>query len=278
MLSVLTFPAAPARCAALPHHWLETLRQFCDSLERASAADGQPGRWRVPDTFFFNHNRRMNLGHGMHRPQPLQEPIQTPIANLQVILAAASANVRARHALRAVPRIRERVSELAPCRADVRQLFSLLSLVDDEVVIVLDPAARRGWRTVVRAIGTLGDFHLQLAARMNPVDDELTVPRRVRWRFYHPRSLSKVDPRTGLVRDADQLLEPQPFHEMPCIDGERVLIIDDLHQERPAWPTSDRSGARPEITSLIELTGKRYDAALARVTGVPAKVHFSRAA
>jgi hypothetical protein len=168
-------------------------------------------RWCVPPTEFVHHPSPPRVTFddtpeavAIARRHPDLAQAWADLDDLlDDVLTLASESTEVRHAARAIPDLPDRLKTLAPLHRKCRALQDLLGVVDDEVVTVIFPVLRRGWRLHVRGLADLGQFHVLLADTLGPpMPDALVEACRghavnpdscvatIRWQFYRPKALT----------------------------------------------------------------------------------------
>lgn len=143
--------------AALP-----LFRRLRDALAaaRTQLERERRSRWGVPSLFFFNDTLQAEWEHvrGNLRSPP------TPLGDLiDDALTVMASSVEARQNARALDGLSEAAVALAPHNPKARTLAEVLAIPDDEVVRVIHPQARAGFRILVRGIADVNQFHTLLA-------------------------------------------------------------------------------------------------------------------
>ena len=265
-----TLPAAPPSApdvafAALPlfNRLRDALRdaaRFRDQCRRAGRR-----RWGVPDLFFFEPDLQVEW----EATRPARDRVPTPViaAVSRRDPAAARACVElaeladdaltvlatgadARHAARAVPGLTEAAAGLAADHPKARQIAEALAVPDDEVVRVIHPAARAGFRVLVRGVADVAQFHILLADavtgdpgrgllpgarpdpravaayRDGPADGSEPVAAVARFQLFRPQALTPdgtLPP--GFAGSDDWLWGPEPLTAVPRVDCERTVLL-----------------------------------------------------
>ncbi len=179
----------------------------------------------------------------------------------------AAADVKVRHAARAVPELVRRLRSIASMHTRCRHLSGLLSVVDDEAVVVLMPQEFRGWRFAVRGLADLGQFHLLFAdhlpesgldarfadaCRYEPVDPDCSTAT-AKYQFYAPAALgSDGSLPAGFAGNEHWQWEHQSFGTMPRVNGERVLLAGPPPYPRQ-WLVGRRYAAVAGEMELLEV-------------------------
>jgi hypothetical protein len=311
-----TLPAAPPSApdvafAALPlfDRLRDTLRAAARFRDRCRRADRR--RWGVPDLFFFEPD--FQLEWETVRPVRNRVPTETiaaasrrdpaaaracvELAELaDDVLTVLAAGAESRHAARAVPGLVEAAADLADDHPKARQIAEALAVPDDEVVRVIHPAARAGFRVLVRGVADVAQFHVLLAdavtgdpargllpgARPDPGviaayrDAPGVGPEPVavaRFQLFRPQALrpdGTLPP--GFVGSDDWLWGPEPLAAVPRVGGERAVLLAEP-TVRASWDAARRVSwlngeldvievmTAAEVTGWIEArTGRRQPA------------------
>jgi tetratricopeptide (TPR) repeat protein len=80
-----------------------------------------------------------------------------------ILILALSLSMEARSQARQMHPLREQISQLASTHQEIETLDSLLSILDDEEILVLRPGMGRGYRVRIRGIADNFQLHLLLA-------------------------------------------------------------------------------------------------------------------
>lgn len=235
---LLPFPVKsvkPSRPAALSS--LRLLRELCEQLVIAdqfvSEVHQKAPRGDVPNYFSFHDSRdnsRQRFVDGLvavevaRRNPELGAAWASLPGLIEEAFTLAAEQVEVRHMARAVPRLRQRLAKLGNCHEHCRQFSNLLDLVDDEIISVSLPAERTGWRILVRGLANLGQLHVMLADRINPLKisgDTATI----RWQFFSPVGLQAHNTLPqGLHGHEHWLWESQHLREIALVNGKRQLL------------------------------------------------------
>lgn len=134
------------------------LLRLTTRLQRWHRETAQAKRWGVPDLFFFRDDQPSRPG------DTLPPDLSSIIDDARTIL---SESVETRRVARAMPALIRAVKASTPERIPaLRELDRLLSMPDDEVIRVIVPAARAGYRVLVRGVSDLAQFQVLLLARV----------------------------------------------------------------------------------------------------------------
>lgn len=118
-------------------------------------------RWNEPAVFFFNHRRQAELE--VTRPAaPAANPLAELSARITAEIAVLCGSLDLRRIARATTGLRNAAEALAPSCAAAKELADLLAVPDDEMVTVLHPQRRAGYRLLVRGVADIGQFHILL--------------------------------------------------------------------------------------------------------------------
>ncbi|MFO0802788.1 MAG: hypothetical protein U0791_06645 [Gemmataceae bacterium] len=228
-------PAAATDSAYAIRARLAALRDDLLALRREKRS-----RWREPALFFFHRSRQVELEAARPHANP-NDPLRERIARE---VSALSASPAARHAARSVPGLRE---ALAPVPA-AKPLADLLAVPDDEIVLVLQPARRAGYRFSVRGVATVHQFQVLMQVALGEPtpsrfasacrEAEPRIPAGVPMvvnlthQCFRPAAL-RTD---GTLPEGFDGCERwlwgwEPLAAAPRIDGERVILLGE-----PAFP------------------------------------------
>lgn len=219
---------------------LPLLRRLRDALTQAIRE--RRSRWGVPTLFFFHDALQAEWEHV--RPRPAPSPLADLIDDALTVMAAS---VEARHNARALPGLVEAVAASRDPKAWL--LAEVLAIPDDEVVRVIHPAARAGFRILVRGLADVNQFHTLIADAVtgSPRQGLLPGPRP------HPRAVAAyrdqpTDPAAAVATARFQLFRPtalqadgtlpagfggcdhwlwgtEPLSAIPRENGERVVLL-----------------------------------------------------
>lgn len=286
---VRLFPVVPAgRPPAAPDPGFAArprLAALRDALR--AAAVPRPGPRDAP-VFFFDRGRQAELRAARPTPAP---PEPHPLAaRVAAELPALFASAEARRAARAVPGLADAARRLAPSVPAANDLADLLAVPDDEAVVVLDPAARAGYRLAVSGVADVAQFHLLLldvlaaegvidpppAARLVAAarDAAVTIPAGVpmtaaeQYQFLRPAALRPDGTLPGGFGGAAHWLwGHEPLAAVPLVDGERVVLLAEPAYRR-TWEVTRRFPLLPAAVELDRVLGPFQVAdRLARLTG-----------
>jgi hypothetical protein len=174
----------------------------------------------VPPLFFFNPARQAELDAARTDNKSHREPLDELIDSLMPLLVGS---VEVRRAARAIAGLRETVIALLPTNPRVRDLADLLAVPDDEVVLLLDPARRTGYRMLIRGVADAGHFQELLAAALPRKASP--APSR---QLFRPEALRPDGTLPDGFRGCEHWIwGSEPLAAVPRIDGERVILIGD---------------------------------------------------
>ncbi|MBX9582777.1 MAG: hypothetical protein K2X87_20925, partial [Gemmataceae bacterium] len=149
-----------------------------------------------------------------------------------------------------------------------KDLADLLAVPDDEAVLVLDPAARAGYRLVVSGVADVGQFHRLL---LDAVGVPMTATEQ--YQFFRPAAL-RADGAlpAGFAGAGHWLWGHEPLAAVPLVDGERVILVGESAYRR-TWDVTRRFPAMPAAVEL-DRTLNPFQVAdrLGRLTGHPVSV------
>jgi hypothetical protein len=287
-------PAAPDPAFAA----LRRLARLRDALAAARRAAPPPDRWGEPPVFFFHPARQAEyFAARLHKPGP--DPYRELADRIAAELPALFASVEVRRAARAVAGLPEAAAALAPDCPAARDLADLLTVPDDEAVLVLHPALRAGFRLFVRGVADVAQFHLLLlgAVTGDPADGLLPGPplpsrfraacrdvnpvlpagvpmaAEVRFQLFRPSAIRSDGSVPGGFRGCDHWLwGHEPLAAVPRVDGERVVLLGD--PAYPAtWEVERRFPAMAAEAELVQVLGPFQVAErLGRLAGTPVPV------
>ena len=193
-------------------------------------------------------------------------------------------SVEVRRAARAVPNLVAVATALAADHPRTAWLAELLAVPDDEVLLVIHPESRSGWRLHVRGIADVAQFHVLFADTIGeyvngavevyrggfqvPPDDVPEVAAR--FQFFGPRALRPDGTLPlGLSGNRHWIWGKRPLAGIPRIDGERVVLIAEPSVP-VAWDAIPRFPQMPASVRVIErLASAAVDAWIGDWTGSP---------
>ncbi|MCE9565323.1 MAG: hypothetical protein K8U57_25090 [Planctomycetes bacterium] len=230
-------------------------------------------RWNEPAVFFFDRRKQAELE--VARPtasatDPFVELSERIAAEVSVLCGS----IDLRRVARATPGMRNAAESLASACAAAKELADLLTVPDDELVTVLHPELKAGFRLLVRGVADVGQFHILL---LDALGGLLPGPR-VLGRFVtacrsvHPTSTGGV-PMTAEARfqmyasaalrpngslpdgfgGSDHWLWPHTaFAAIPTCEGERVVLLGPPAY-RATWEVNRRFPALAADVRLLEV-------------------------
>jgi hypothetical protein len=239
-------------------------------------------RWREPALFFFHRSRQLELEAA--RPHPtLTDPLCERIAREVFTLSESPG---ARQAARSVPGLREALANVPAAKP----LAQLLAVPDDEIVLVLHPDRRAGYRLSVRGIATVHQFQVLMQSALGePMpsrfasvcrDAEPRVPAGVPMvvnlthQCFRPAALRTDGTLPEGFDGCDRWLWGwEPLAAAPRIDGERVILLGE-----PAFPQMwEVERAFPAMAAFAELESAlspfQVAERLSRLAGATVPVH-----
>ncbi len=260
---------------------------------RARQTRSHAARWGTPPLFFFDAPaaglpaaRFPAAGDAaaVTAADPLAAAAWDALPGLiDDALCVLGASVEARHAGRAVPDLIAAANTLAADHAGARRLADTLAVTDDEVVRVLHPHARAGFRLAVRGVADFEQFAVLLAHAVTgdptagrlpgprpdpravaayqgrPADDADDLVAHARFQFYRPAALRPGGTLpTGFAGADHWLWGRQPLSELPRIDGERVVLIGDP-VVRSTW---DVAPMLPHVAAGVDVLEVMSEAAV----------------
>lgn len=280
---------------------LDAARSFRDAARRL---DREAGRWGEPAPFFF-------AGVAMkERPPTRRGGISDRLALLAArtcphgaeawaalggllddAFTGCAGDTGVRRAARAVPGLRELLTDFTPDHRGCAEFAALLAVADDLPLTVIHPAAGAGFRFELTGIADLDQLHVLLAdatagspqrgylagPRPDPavVDaciDQPADPERdiatARFQFHPAEALcSDGTLPTGFAGASRWLWGHESPVAIPTVDGERVLLLADAVYLRQ-WPVRRRFPAlNGELRLLQVLDRVTVRAWLDRISG-----------
>lgn len=261
------FDESAAGCTsplAAPYSALSLVNSLAKMLKQACKEAVVQSPWRVPQLFFFNNPDSPITN--LHQARNQRSLPETPIADLvKSVTTLARRLPRLRAMLRAKPGLTKRIEFLARICPACAELSRLLALVDNEVVVVLHPKSRRGWRMSVQGIATIGQFQQHFAERV------ASQPRAVlsalgpitRWLWLHPDTLAATN---NFAQDCGHwLLDTMTLPKRTNRQGERVLVLSEAVFDRKRFPTSGRETYAARILNFRELSELELERHFGRV-------------
>ena len=263
-----------------------------DSL--AAAAPTRTRRiWKEPAVFFFDLRRQAELEAA--RPTPVSaDPFAGIAAQIAEELPMLCESVAVRRVARAIAGLRPAAEALASVCPAVRDLADLLAVPDDEVILVLHPERRVGFRLAVRGLADVGQFHILMADIVTGESPSgfLSTPRvserfvaacrdvnpatpagvpmvaEARFQMYDPAALQPDGTLPAGFGGCEHWLWPTAaLASVPRIDGERVVLIGPP-AFRAMWDVTRHFPAMPaEVRMLETLSPFRVAERLSKLTG-----------
>lgn len=267
------------------------LARLATDLAKAAAAACSPSRWKEPPVFFFDTRRQAEY-EVAHPPVPRGDPHAELSARVAVEVRALSDSAEVRQVARGVAGLRVAAEALAPVCAAAKDLADLLAVPDDELVTVLHPATRTGFRVLLRGVADAGQLHVLLADAIReslpgvvPVPGRFVIAARdadptgtagvpmvmeSRFQMYVARALRPDGTLPTGLGGSDHWLWPHTqLAAIPRSDGERVVLLGP-----PAlpitWEVSRRFPAlAAEVRVVDTLNAFRVAERLSKLTGAP---------
>jgi len=268
-------PSRVPRPSTTPDPGYAALPRFTRLAADLAAARPTPSRsrWREPVLFFFDRRRQAELEASRPATCPV-EPHAELSARIAAELPGLNASVDLRQVARGVAGLRPAAESLASTCPAAKTLADLLAVPDDEMVTVLHPGLRVGFRLVVAGVANIGQFHILLADAVQDVLPGPRVPARfvaayrdvnpttaagvpmvaeARFQFYLPGALypNGALP-TGFGGSEHWLWPETPLGSVSRINGERVLLIGPPAY-RATWEVSRQFPALAAEVQLREV-------------------------
>jgi hypothetical protein len=235
------------------------LARLRDALRAAAAA--RPTCPAEAPVFFFDPARQAELVAARPAPPPADpHPVEALIA---AELPGLFASAEVRRVARAVPGLRAAALDLAAAVPAAKDLADLLAVPDDEAALVLDPAARAGYRLIVSGVADVAQFHRLL---LGAIGVPLTATEQ--FQFFRPAALRPDGTLpAGFGGAGHWLWGHEPLAAAPLVDGERVILVGEPAYRR-TWEASRRFPAMPASVGLDRVLGPFQVAdRLGRLTG-----------
>ena len=255
---------------ALPH-----LTRLRDRLAAALAAQ-QSSHWKEPLIFFFDQRRQGEFAES--RQTIPTDPFADISAAIEAELPMLIASIDVRRVARAIDGLRRTAEALAMKCSPAKELADLLAVPDDEVVVVLFPDHRAGFRFAIRGVADVGQFHILLTNTLagDPASIHL-VNRPFARRFVTTSRAANASTPAGVPMVAEarlQLYAPMallpdgslpsgmggcehwlwpttPLALAPRVNGERVVLAGPP-AFRATWEVSPRFPSLPAELRPIE--------------------------
>ncbi len=245
-------------------------------------------RWKEPRVFFFDRRRQTELETARVITPPA-DPYAELSTRIAAELPALFASVELRQVARAVNGLRDAAETLASVCPAAKDLVDLLAIPDDEIVTVLHPTLRVGFRLAVRGIADVGQLHILLADAVRDQIPVVPVPGRfviacrdadptvaagvpmvaeARFQMHTPAALQSDGSLPQGFGGSDHWLWPNsPLGRVPRIGGERVVLLGPSAYQA-TWEVTRRFPLMPaEVQLLEELNPFRTAEWLSKLTG-----------
>jgi len=270
------------RADALPPPLTPTPDAGYDSLSRFAllAADmiaaiptRSRSRWNEPAVFFFDRRRQAELE--ATRPavrvvDPHAELSKRVVAEVTVLCGS----IDLRRIARATPGLRNAAESLAPACAAAKELADLLAVPDDELITVLHPERKAGFRLLTRGVADVGQFHILLLDALggllpgprvlgrfvsaclgvNPTSTGgVPMTAEARFQMYASAALRPNGSLPDGFGGSDHWLWPHTaFATIPACEGERVVLLGPPAY-RATWEVTRRFPALAADVRLLEV-------------------------
>jgi len=241
----------------------ETLRQVERMLIACRAMRNRTTRhrraWGVPNLLFADAVAQAEWSVKQAEPAAFPEPFVSLLAPawpdlhgawerlpdlLDDAFALLSESIDVRRMARAMPGLRA-AAESVP---QAGELAAILALPEEEVWLVIHPAARAGFRVTLEGVADVAQLHVLLADRItgDPARGYLAGARphaaslgasrdsspsrgvvaTARFQFYRPEALRPTGALPqGLAGSADWYWGREALNSVPQVHGERILLI-----------------------------------------------------
>ncbi len=224
-----------------------------DARRAAAPARATRRTWKEPPVFFFDPARQAELAAARPPAPPFPAPFAAaarrgPAAawdglagRVRGLWPALAASAEVRRVARAVPGLRDAAHALAADHPAARDVADLLSIVDEEVVLALDPAAGTGFRLEVTGVADVNQLHVLLAdalpgrrpsaavvaaCRDRGVFDGEPPVAEARFQLFAASALRPdATLPTGLSGSGQWLWGHRPAASVPRVGGERVVLL-----------------------------------------------------
>jgi hypothetical protein len=288
-------PSTPKRPGGIPDPGYEAitrLTQLADSLSEACRSSRS--RWKEPPLFFFDPEREAQRLSS--QPVVPFDPLTAVAERIRAEMPLLCGSVEVRRVARGIEKLRIASETLAPMCAAAKDLVELLAVADDELILVLLPEARLGFRMAVRGVADLGQFHVLLAAAIAadlkagylprpaipdrfvaacrnsgpPIPAGIPMEMEARFQIYTPQALRADGTLPSGLEGCDHWLWPaMPLAIVPRMGGERVVLLGPPVY-RQGWDVTVRFSGMPAELRLVESLGTfRVAEQLSRLTGNP---------
>jgi hypothetical protein len=251
---------APAAAPAVPEAAFAArarLLKLRDALTRA-AKNLRP-RWGEPTVFFFDKKRQAELEAARPAPPDRFAEITTHITSE---MPALLSSVEVRRIARALG-LKHAAQPLAARCPAANDLAELLAVPDDEVFLVLTPAAFTGLRLHLRGAAGVAQLHKLLGPGAVVSEFQFFEPAALRPDGTLPEAL------TGC---GHWLWTTQPLAAVPRVNGERVVLVGPA-MVRASLDVEPRFPALAVECELIEtLTPVQVAEKLSHLCGRPVAV------
>ncbi len=263
------------------------------ATELAAVETPTSSRWKSPPLFFYDRQREAQRKASQ---PPSTDPFAAISARIASELPALCRSVEVRRVARTVVGLHESARALAPVCDAARDLAELLAVPDDEVILVLQPEQRTGYRLSVRGIATVGQFYVLLASAIGgnadsglpagpPILERFisacrnrgpVVPAGVpmemeaRFQLYSPAAI-RADGTlpAGFTGCVHWLWAHTPLAAIPRVSGERTVLLGPSPY-RARWEVGPRFSGLAADLEVIEKLGRfRVAEKLSQLTGSP---------
>ncbi len=258
LVNRLAAPAPRNRTPDLSFAARPRLVNLRDELTRA-ARQLRSSHWGEPAVFFFDPERQTEL----ESARPAEDRFATlasVIADEMPLLLEA---VEVRHAARAVDGLKAAAGAMAPHCPEAKDLADLLAVPDDEVFLVLSPAARTGVRLHLRGASGVAQLRALLAQILKATDFQLFTPAAIRPDGTLP---------SGFAGCEHWLWPTQLLSGIPRLNGERVVLVGPAVVRTPGEAEPRFPTLQVECERIEMLTPFRVAAELSRLCGHPVPV------
>lgn len=290
-------PAAPfphlKAASGAPDAAYEALTHLTRLRDRLAAVSlPRPSRWKVPPLFFFDAEREAQrlANTCSSTADPLSE-VATLIAEELPLLYRS---VQRRRTARAIEGLRTVVEALARHSLAANDLTELLAMPDDEVILVLHPETRTGFRLSVCGVADVGQFHVLAIDALSDLNPGLcgpAIPGRfvaacrnaggsmpagipmvmeARFQLYTASGLQSNGTLPAGFGGCEHWLWPTtPLAAIPRLGGERVVLLGPTAYSA-RWDVELRFPAVAAELRLVETLGQ-FQAVerLSRLAGQP---------